>query len=142
MTCETGKPLPEDILDIVNKSRKGVILVSFGTRASYFPSTMTQRFLAAFASCPEYTFPWRFNNKDNVEFPANIITKSWLPQNDLLANSNVKLLITHCGQKSLFEAVYHAKPLIGVPLCYDQKYNARVLEAKGYGEYLHLPVMN
>ena len=73
-----------------------------------------------------------------MEFPANVITNSRLPQNDLLANSNVKLLITHCGQKTLFEAVYHAKPLIGASLFYDQKYNARVLEAKGYGESVNI----
>ncbi len=52
MTCQPDKPLPEDILKIVNKPRKGVILVSFGTGASYFPLTMTQRFLAVFASFP------------------------------------------------------------------------------------------
>ena len=142
MTCQPGKPLPEDILDIVNKSRKGAILVSFGTAASNFPSTMTQLFLEAFASFPEYTFLWRFNNKDNLEFPANVITTNWLPQNDLLANSNVKLFITHCGQRSLFEAVYHAKPLIGVPLFYDQKYNARVLKTKGYGEIIDVLTFN
>ncbi len=138
MTCHTGKPLPEDILDIVNKSRQGVILVTFGAAISYLPSTMTQRFLTAFASFPEYTFLWRFNNKDNLEFPANVIAKKWLPQNDLLANSNVKLFITHCGQRSLFEAVYHAKPLLGVPVFYDQKYNAVVLKTKGYGEIIDI----
>ena len=138
MTCQPGKPLPEDSLDNVNKSQQGVILVTFGSGASYLPSSMTQRFLAAFASFPEYTFLWRFNNKDNLEFPANVITKNWLPQNDLLANSNIKLFITHCGQRSLFEAVYHAKPLIGVPLFYDQKYNARVLKTKGYGEIIDI----
>ncbi len=143
MTCQPGKPLPEDVLDIVNKSRKGgVILVAFGAATSYFPSTMTQRFVAAFASFPEYTFLWRFNNKDNLEIPLNVMAKRWLPQNDLLANSNIKLFITHCGQRSLFEAVYHAKPLIGVPLFYDQKYNARVLKTKGYGEIIDVLTFN
>ncbi len=46
--------------------------------------------------------------------------------------------ITHCGQRSLFEAVYHAKPLLGVPLFYDQQYNARFLETKGYGESIDI----
>ncbi len=56
----------------------------------------------------------------------------------LLANSKVKLFITHCGQRSLFEAVYHAKPLLGVPLFYDQEYNARFLKERGYGAIIDL----
>ena len=138
VTCEPGKPLPEDILDIVNKSKKGAILVSFGSAASHFPSIITQKFVAAFASFPEYIFLWRFNNKDDLEFPANVMPTKWLPQNDLLANSKVKLFITHCGQRSLFEAVYHAKPLLGVPLFYDQDYNAKLLKTKGYGESIDI----
>ena len=137
MTCEPGKPLPGDVLDIINKSRKGVILVSFGSTTSDFPPVMTQKFLAAFASFPEHTFLWRFN-KDYQELPTNVIAKNWLPQNDLLANSKVRLFITHCGQRSLFEAVYHAKPLLGVPLFYDQEYNAKLLKTKGYGESIDI----
>ena len=138
MTCEPGKPLSGDVLDIINKSSKGVILVSFGSTTSDFPPVMTEKFLAAFASFPEYIFLWRFNNKDGLEFPNNVIVKTWLPQNDLLANSKVKLFITHCGQRSLFEAVYHAKPLLGVPLFYDQEYNAKLLKTKGYGESIDI----
>ncbi len=138
MTTAPGKPLTGDILDTVNRSNKGVILVSFGSVASHFPAQVTQRFLAVFAKFPDYTFLWRFNNKNNLEFPANVIPKEWLPQNDLLASDKVKLLVTHCGQRSLFEAVYHAKPLLGVPLFYDQEYNAKFLEDRGFGESINI----
>ncbi len=138
MTAAPGKPLTGDILDTVNRSKKGVILVSFGSVASHLPTRITQRFITAFASFPDYTFLWRFNNKNNLEFPANVIPKEWLPQNDLLASDKVKLLVTHCGQRSLFEAVYHAKPLLGVPLLYDQEYNAKFLEDRGYGESIDI----
>ena len=138
MTCEPGKPLSGDVLDIISKSSKGVIVVSFGSTTSDFPLVMTRKFLTAFASFPEYTFLWRFNKKEDLEFPTNVIAKNWLPQNDLLANSKVRLFITHCGQRSLFEAVYHAKPLLGVPLFYDQEYNAKLLTTKGYGESIDI----
>ncbi len=140
MTAEPGKPLSGDILDIVHniKSRNGIILVSFGSVTSHFPPLLTRRFLSVFASFQDYTFIWRFHNINNLSFPANVIPRGWLPQNDLLANDAVKLVITHCGQRSLFEAVYHAKPLLGVPLFYDQEYNAKFLETKGYGERIDI----
>ena len=138
MTTGPGKPLSGDLLDVVNSSRKGIILVSFGSVVSHFPPQLTRRFLSVFATFQDYTFIWRFNNSNNIEFPANVISMEWLPQNDLLANSKVKLFITHCGQRGLFEAVYHAKPLLGVPLFYDQHYNAKFLETKGYGESIDI----
>ncbi len=138
MTTGPGTPLSGDILDLINRSGKGVILVSFGSMASHLPAEITQRFLAVFASFPEYTFNWRFKNKNNLEFPTNVIMFEWLPQNDLLASDKVKLLVTHCGQKSLFEAVYHAKPLLGVPLFHDQQYNAKSVTDRGYGESIDI----
>ncbi len=138
MTAGPGKPLSGDILDIINRSGKGVILVSFGSMASHLPAAITQRFLAVFTTFPGYSFIWRFNNKDDLEFPANVITKEWLPQNDLLASDKVKVLVTHCGQRSLYEAIYHAKPLLGVPLLYHQKYNAKFVTDRGYGESIDI----
>ena len=138
LTTEPGKPLSGDFLDIVNKSRRGVILVSFGSVFSNFPPQITHRFAAAFASFPEYTFLWRFSNKENLELPANVIAKEWLPQNDLLANNKVKILITHCGQRSLFETIYHAKPLLAVPLIYDGIHQAKLVTTRGFGESIDI----
>ncbi len=50
----------------------------------------------------------------------------------------MKLLITHCGHRSLCEAVYHAKPLIAVPLLYDGAYNAKLVTMKGYSESIDI----
>ena len=101
MTTTLGKPLSGDVLDIVNKSRKGVILVSFGSLASYLTPQITQRIIAAFASIPEYTFLWRFDNRNKVEFPANVIVKDWLPQNDLLAHQGKDAHHTLRAEKSI-----------------------------------------
>ncbi len=60
MTTEPGKPLSGDILDIVSNSRKGVVLVSFGSVTSHFPPQLTLRFLSVFATFQDYTFIWRF----------------------------------------------------------------------------------
>ena len=47
---------------------------------------------------------WKANY--NCESNGNVKTMKWIPQNDLLANENLKLLITHGGISSLLEGVF------------------------------------
>ena len=66
----------------------------------------------------------------------NIHLLELIPQNDLLGHKNVKLFMTNCGLNSVVEAVYHGVPIVGLPLAYDQPFNAFVLNLKGYGKQL------
>ena len=63
---------------------------------------------------------------------------SWLPQNDVLAYPNIKLFISHCGNKGQYEALYHGVPIFGLPVFGDQIYNAAKNQAKGFGTYLNV----
>lgn len=45
----------------------------------------------------------------------------------------MRLLVTHGGQNSLLQAVYHAVPVLGVPLFGDQFDNLVRVESKGLG---------
>lgn len=45
----------------------------------------------------------------------------------------VRLFITHGGQNSLMQAVYHAVPVLAIPLFGDQFDNVVRAEAKGLG---------
>ena len=56
----------------------------------------------------------------------------WLPQQDLLANSKTVLFITHAGVNSQFKALYHGVPMLSIPLCADEHYNAKRAEFKGF----------
>ena len=68
---------------------------------------------------------------DNI--PSNVQLQPWLPQSAVLAHPGVKLFVTHCGQHSLWEAMNHRVPVLGLPLAYDQHHNAAVIRAKGIG---------
>ncbi|XP_022166883.1 UDP-glucuronosyltransferase 2C1-like [Myzus persicae] len=71
-----------------------------------------------------------------MKLPQNVKVGSWLPQNDILAHPNVKLFITHGGLHSIEEAVYNAKPVIGIPFFGDQFSNMRLVEKIGYGKLI------
>ena len=49
------------------------------------------------------------------------------------AHPNVKVFITHCGLLGSQEALYHGKPMLGLPIFGDQPKNAKALENKGFG---------
>jgi glucuronosyltransferase len=53
------------------------------------------------------------------------------------AHPNIKLFISLCGLQSFQEAVYHAVPILGIPVFPDQKYNAKKIGIEGIGLQLH-----
>ena len=72
----------------MNSSKKGVVLVSFGSvaQSNLMPQEMKKKFLEAFAEFPDVTFLWKYEkDEDNVAAGyENVITGKWLPQTDLL----------------------------------------------------------
>jgi glucuronosyltransferase len=130
--------LPEDLKSFIEGAEKGVILVSFGSMVTTFPTTTATKFLDAFKRLNGYRFVWRLINKDNIEIPDNVMIMKWLPQNDLLAHPKIKLFITHSGNNGQFEALYHGVPMLGFPLLGDQEHNAARLSHKGYGIHMNI----
>ena len=78
----------------------------------------------------QYTFIWKWG-AEVEDLPENVIVKSWLPQQDILAHPNLKVFVTHGGIGSLTEAIYHKATLVGIPFAQDQKPN--LLRAKQHG---------
>lgn len=74
---------------------------------------------------------WKWDS-DNVTMPNNVLTRKWLPQNDILAHPNVKLFISHGGLFGSQEAVHHGVPVLGIPFYTDHHINLNRAQAKGY----------
>ncbi|OTF80649.1 hypothetical protein BLA29_011394 [Euroglyphus maynei] len=70
-----------------------------------------------------------------VELPDNIWGDSMLPQLKILPM--VDLVISHGGNNSVIESLYHGKPLIICPLFYDQYDNAQRVTEKGFGNRIN-----
>ena len=91
-------------------------------------------------SLTQYTFIWKWN-AEIEDLPKNVIVKSWLPQQDILAHPNLKVFVTHGGIGSVTEAIYHKATLVGIPFANDQKPNLLRAEQQGYAVMLDLDLL-
>ena len=130
------KPLKPDLEDFVSSAKEGFILVSFGSMMQKLPEEYIIKMLSVFEHFPSKKFVMRSHMKKNI--PVNVKVMDWLPQNDLLGHTNVKLFITHGGNNGQMEGLYHGVPMIVCPLFGDQPYNAVRLVNRRYGQALDL----
>ena len=68
---------------------------------------------------------------ESLQLPMTVKTVSWVPQNDVLGHPAVKVFVTQAGINSLYEAIYHAVPVVSVPLIADQPINAQMVSIGG-----------
>ncbi|VDH92472.1 glucuronosyltransferase [Mytilus galloprovincialis] len=126
-----AKSLTSRIESFVEKSKDGLVLVSFGSIIKKCPEEIMNKLISAFQKMKDLNFIFRSGDYEKED--GNILLLPWLPQNDLLGHVKTKLFITHCGKSSVFEALYHGVPMITVPIDFDQISNAAVIKDKAYG---------
>ena len=131
-----AKPLPQHLKYVIDSYSSGVILVSFGSTISEVSNETLIKFMNTFRILPQgIVFRYDSNLTDT---PRNVHFFKWLPQNDILGHSNVKLFISHCGMNSLIETTYHGTPMIAFPFYTDQHNNAALMQSRGIGEILDI----
>ncbi|KAH7713328.1 UDP-glucoronosyl and UDP-glucosyl transferase family protein [Aphelenchoides avenae] len=125
-------PLDEKFQKILDDSKQGVVLVSFGTvGASHaMPPELKKVFLDTFDQFPDVTFLWKYEKPEHriADGHPNVIAEPWLPQTNLLGHPKLLAFVTHAGANSIGEAVYSGVPLVCIPLFGDQDRNAKVAE--------------
>ena len=78
----------------------------------------------------------------SLKIASSVYVFDWLPQQQLLRESKTKLLITHCGLNSLYEALYHNTQVLCVPLFGEQFDNAGRVVSRKLGQALTIQELN
>ncbi|XP_062553447.1 UDP-glycosyltransferase UGT5-like isoform X2 [Armigeres subalbatus] len=135
-----AKALPEDLQKFLDGAKHGAIYFSLGTnvKSSDMPREKLEAILKVFRSLKQRVV-WKYEDQSIKGLPSNVLIKSWMPQNDILAHPNVKLFITHGGLLGTQEGVYRAVPMLGIPVYADQHLNMNKAVAGGYAIRLYFP---
>jgi glucuronosyltransferase len=126
------------LLQFLDESTNGVVVMSLGSKADTrsLDRVTVAKFMSAF-NMTDLNVIWK-SHKSGQTAPANVMVHEWLPLADVLAHPNVKVLITHGGLLTAYEAIDRQVPMIVFPLAYDQGANARMLVHKGVAVELDL----
>lgn len=128
--------LPKVIQDFINSSERPVVYFALGGNVEVNQFSVEKQ-KAIFSAFQKSNIKVIMKIKGtSFKVDGNILMNSWFPQNDILAHQKVKIFITHGGIQSIYEAVYHAVPVIGIPVFGDQPHNVAFAEEKGFGVLL------
>lgn len=123
LQIEEPQKLPKNVEEFINSGVDGTILFSLGTNVKSHMVRNPSIYVETIKRLPNYNFIWKFDAhylQDIKELPKNLMVMSWIKQNDILAHPRVVAFISHVGLLSAHEAVWHGKPVIGIPVYSDQ----------------------
>ncbi|XP_054635597.1 2-hydroxyacylsphingosine 1-beta-galactosyltransferase [Dunckerocampus dactyliophorus] len=137
-----ANPLPKEFETWVNDTADhGFVVVSFGAGVKYLSHDIAHKLAGALARLPQQVI-WRFSGVPPSNLGNNTRLVEWMPQNDLLGHANIRAFLSHGGLNSIFEALYHGVPVVGVPLFGDHYDTMIRVTAKGMGIMLHWKSMS
>ncbi|XP_071509228.1 UDP-glucuronosyltransferase 2A3-like [Diadema antillarum] len=140
LSTEPAKRLDEDLEEFVQSSGDaGIIIFSLGTYVSFLEERLIAMFADSFSKLPQKVV-WQLRGTPPavLEGRLNIKIMNWLPQNDLLGHNKTRVFVYQGGNNGLYEAVYHAVPLIVIPLLGDQFDVAARVKSRGIGQSLDI----
>lgn len=125
-TTDPGWRVPEEIA----QGEGALIYLSLGSLGSGDVPLM-ERLVDALGSLPHRFIVSKGPQHESYELAPNMVGEEFLPQTSLLPS--VDLVITHGGNNTVTEAIHFGKPMIALPLFWDQHDNAQRLDETGFG---------
>ena len=114
--------------------RRRLVYLSLGSLGSADVELM-QRLVELLADTPHRYIVSRGPRHDEYELAENMIGEEFLPQTSVLPH--VDAVITHGGNNTVTECMWFGKPMLVLPIFWDQHDNAQRVHETGYG--LRLP---
>ena len=111
-----------------------LVYVSLGSLGSADVELMN-RLVAALAETPQRYLVSKGPQHESIELAPNMRGGEFLPQPAILPHAD--LVITHGGNNTVTESIHFGKPMVVLPLFWDQYDNAQRVEEIGFG--LRLP---
>jgi MGT family glycosyltransferase len=121
--------VPEAIAD----GDGALIYLSLGSLGSADVPLM-ERLVDSLAKTPHRYVVSKGPQHDAYELAPNMVGKEFLPQVSVLPH--VDLVITHGGNNTVSECMHHGKPMVLLPIFWDQHDNAQRVHETGFGERL------
>jgi len=117
-----------------------LVYLSLGSLGSADVGLM-QGLIDALGSSPYRVIVSMGPRSDELKLASNMVGEEFLPQTQVLPL--VDVVITHGGNNTVVESLYFAKPMVLLPLFWDQHDNAQRMDETGYGvrlaTYEHSP---
>lgn len=121
--------LPDSFTD----GSRPLVYFSLGSLGSADVELM-RRVIAVLATMPINVIVSKGPLHDEIELADNMWGAEFLPQTTLLPLAD--LVITHGGNNTVTEAMHFGKPMVLLPLFWDQYDNAQRVHERGYGRRL------
>ncbi|CAB0039905.1 unnamed protein product [Trichogramma brassicae] len=137
-TREAGKKnatAPIGLKRFMDESRDGFLYFSFGSLMALetLPRDILDNFYEAFEAVAPVRVIMKVADRELLpsDVPKNVLTATWLPQQQILQHKNLRAFVTHGGGLGSQEAIYHHAPMLCVPFFAEQRINCDILVAKG-----------
>jgi len=125
-TTDEPWTLPEPLA-----AREGALVyLSLGSLASADVELM-QELVDTLAQTPHRVIVSKGPQHDQIRLADNMVGEEFLPQTSILPQ--VDLVITHGGNNTVTESLHFGKPMIALPVFWDQYDNAQRVHETGFG---------
>lgn len=120
--------MPAELMD--RKEGEALIYLSLGSLGSADVDLM-KRLVDVLGNTPHRYIVSKGPQHDQYELADNMVGAEFLPQTKII--DKVDLVITHGGNNTTTEALHFGKPMILLPLFWDQYDNAQRMHELGFG---------
>src|SRR5262249_54439381 len=121
---------PWEVPDELRSSRGALVYLSLGSLGSADVGLM-ERLVSVLADTPHRYIVSKGPRADEFDLPDNMWGEGRLPQTSIIPSCD--LVITHGGNNTTTEAFHFGKPMVMLPLFWDQYDNAQRVDELGFG---------